>query len=108
MENIINQSKVQLVKDIILPAIHANHVVNFTFVKKDGSIREMRLMRSKKLEGTVTGTAPAATEARKWTLDKRGMMAVEELTADHKFQFRTINLNTCTRVAADGKVLTFN
>lgn len=104
----VNQDKVRAIKDIILPAIKANRIVNFTFIKKDGTIREMRLARSKKLEATVNGGAPAATEARKWTLNERGMMTVEELTNDHTYQYRTINLNSCVRIACNGAVYQFS
>lgn len=62
----------------------------------------MQMMRSKRLEAAVTGNNAEATAARKWTLTQNGMKCVEELTAAKTFQWRTINLNTITRVACNG------
>ena len=85
-----------------------NRIVTVEFIKKDGSLRKMQLMRSNALETSVKGTSPEATDKRKWTLTQAGMKTVEELTADKKFQWRVLNLNTVKRVAVNGNVVTFD
>lgn len=100
-------TKVQTVNQILESNV-GNRIVTVEFIKKDGSLRKMQLMRSKSLEASVKGTQPEVTAARKWTLTQNGMKCVEELTADKKFQWRTINLNTIKRIAVNGSVTTFN
>lgn len=92
----------------ILDSNVGNRVMTVEFVKKDGTLRKMQLMRSRDLESSVKGTQPKATTARKWTLFHNGMKCVEELTADKKFQWRTLNLNTVKRIAVNGSVTYFN
>ena len=41
-------------------------------------------------------------------MTQAGMKTVEELTADKKFQWRVLNLNTVKRVAVNGNVVTFD
>ena len=103
----MNKEKVEAIKNLILPAIRANRIAKVTFRKKDGSLREMSLHRSKVLEETVSGSPSESVEKRKWTLTQNGMMAVEELTADGSHQFRTLNMNTVERVAVGGRVYEF-
>ena len=106
MEN-NNMNKVETLKNLILPAVRANRIAKVTFRKKDGSLREMQLHRSRALEDTVADAPSASVEKRKWTLSQNGMMAVEELTKDGVHQFRTINLNTVERLAVGGQVYDF-
>ena len=68
----------------------------------------MGLGRSRRLEDAVSPSRSEAVEARKWTLTARGMLCVEELTPRHTAQWRTINLNTVTRIKADGTETTFD
>ena len=103
----MNKEKVEAIKNLIMPAIRANRIAKVTFRKKDGSLREMSLHRSKALEETVSGLPSESVEKRKWTLTQNGMMAVEELTADGSHQFRTLNMNTVERVAVGGQVYEF-
>lgn len=103
----LTQAQIQQVKDLILDNVRKNHVVNVQFRKKDGTLRDMTLMRSKALEGSVKGTAQESVEKRKWTLSQNGMLCCEELTPEKTFQWRTVNLKTLTKVAAGGQVMTF-
>jgi len=103
----MNIEKISQVKDLILPAVKANRFVDVTFRKKDGSLRVMRLHRSRALEDTASPVPSESVEKRKWTLSKNGMMAVEELTPEGAHQFRTVNLGTTVRVAVAGKVHEF-
>ena len=103
----MNKEKVEAIKNLIMPAIRANRIAKVTFRKKDGSLREMLLHRSKTLEEMVSDSPSESVEKRKWTLTQNGMMAVEELTADGSHQFRTLNMNTVERVAVGGQVYEF-
>lgn len=104
----MNIEKINTIRNIIMPAVRANKIAKITFVKKDGSLREMTLHRSRALESTVKGTREKAMAKRDWTLTKNGMLVCEELAADKTHQWRTINLGTATRVAVGGNVLEFN
>jgi len=100
-------NKVQIVNNLLESNV-GNRIVTVEFTKKDGTLRKMQLMRSKALEASMKGTQPDVTASRKWTLTQNGMKCVEELTADKKFQWRTLNLNTVKRIAVNGSVTTFN
>lgn len=102
----MNLEKIKTV-NMLLDSNVGNRVVTVEFIKKDGSLRKMQLMHSKSLERAVKGSAPESTAKRKWTLTQAGMKTVEELTADKKFQWRVINLNTVKRIAVNGNVVTF-
>lgn len=102
----MNTNKINLVNQLLDSNV-GNRIVTVEFIKKDGSLRKMQLLRSKSLESAVKGTKPDATAARKWTLSQNGMKCVEELTSDKKFQWRTINLNTVKRIAVNGSVTSF-
>jgi hypothetical protein len=103
----MNGNKVQQVRDLIMPAIKANRFATIVFTKKDGSLREMLLARSKALEAGVAADPSDATQKRKWTLTERGLMTCEELTREHAYQWRTVNLNTVKKVVVDGAVHEF-
>ena len=100
-------SKVERVAAIIKPAIAQNRFCKIVFVKKDGTDREILLGRSKNLEATVAAEPSDATLKRKATLKDNGMLCVEELTPDRKFQFRTVNLATVKSVTVNGLTTTF-
>lgn len=104
----MNIEKINTVRNIIMPAVRANKIAKITFMKKDGTLREMTLHRSRALESTVKGTREGATAKRDWTLTKNGMLVCEELAADKSHQWRTVNLGTTTRVAVGGEVFEFN
>lgn len=104
----MNIEKINAVRNIVMPAVRANKIAKITFVKKDGTLREMTLHRSRALESTVKGTRAGAVEKRDWTLTKNGMLVCEELAADKTHQWRTVNLGTTTRVAVGGDVFEFN
>ena len=103
----MNVEKVEMIKNLILPAVRANKIVQVTFRKTDGSERPMTLHRSKALEDTVSETPSESVRKRKWTLSRNGMMGVEELTKEGTHQFRTLNLNTVERLVVGGRVWTF-
>lgn len=97
--------KIALAKDIVKS--NTGKFITVDFVKKDGSIRHMVCHRSKVLESTINGNNPEATAKRKSTLAMNSMLGVEEMKNDKTFQFRTINLATVKRIAANGVVYNF-
>ena len=103
--------KVKFLKPIIDEALNKGQFVKATFKKKDNSIREMMLHRSKKLEATVNGMHPLITSKANETLRANGMMRVEEFCRDAEgkpvHQWRTLNLGTIQRLAINGAVLDF-
>lgn len=103
-----NTAKVSALRDLIMDNVRKNKIVHVSYIKKDGTPREMTLMRSKKLEATVNDYTTASNEKRKWTLTQNGMLTCEELTKDKKFQWRIVNLNTVTKISANGVTQTFN
>ena len=104
----MDTEKIEKIKRIINEARAKNRFVSVDFVKKSGEARHMVLGRSRRLEGAVSPSRSESVEARKWTLTARGMLCVEELTPQHTAQWRTINLNTVTRIKADGTETTFD
>lgn len=104
----MDTEKIEKIKRIINEARAKNRFVSVDFVKKSGETRHMVLGRSRRLEDAVSSDRSESVEARKWTLNARGMLCVEELTPQHTAQWRTINLNTVTRIKADGTETTFD
>ena len=104
-----HEEKIAAIKNLIKSGIAANKFMNVSFIKKDGTLRNMQVRRSKVLEANVKGTQPEATEARRSTLKARNMLCVEELVkpGTNEFQWRTINMETVKRIAVDGKVHEF-
>ena len=98
--------RVNLAKSIIKDNV--GKLITVDFVKKDGSLRHMICHKSKVLEASCTGTNSEVTTKRKATLASTDKLCVEEMTADKTFQFRTVNLDTVTRIAAGGHVYEFN
>lgn len=101
----MNIEKVNTVKNI-LEGI-GNRIATVSFTKRDGTERVMQLHKSQALIDSIKGTAPEATEARRWTLSSNGMMCVQELTHDHQHQWRTLNCNTVNRITCNGITRTF-
>ena len=101
----MNLEKVNEVKNILENI--GNRIATISFIKKDGSVRNMQLHKSQELIEQIKNSDPQRTASRKWTLSQNGMMCVQELTCDHKHQWRTVNLDTVTRIACDGNVRTF-
>lgn len=103
--------KVKILHTLIDDALDRNQFVKATFIKKDNSVREMCLHRSKKLEATVNGMHPLITSKANETLHANGMMRVEEFCRDENgnpiHQWRTLNLGTIQRLAINGAVLDF-
>ena len=98
--------RVNLAKSIIKDNV--GKFITVDFVKRDGSLRHMICHKSKVLEASCTGANSEATAKRKATLAATDRLCVEEMTADKTFQFRTVNLDTVTRIAAGGHVYEFN
>lgn len=95
--------QIEIIRKTINDNVKKNRFVKVAFVKKTtGELREMLLGRAKRLEETVSETPSESVEKRKNTLSTSGRMCVEELTPDHKYQFRTIDLRTIRRVTANG------
>ena len=99
------EEKINLAKNIVKS--NAGKFITVDFRKKDGSLRHMVCHKSKVLESTITGNNAEVTAKRKDTLKARGMLGVEEMKNDKTFQFRTINLATVERIAANGVVYEF-
>lgn len=103
--------KVKILHTLIDDAIDRNQFVKVTFIKKDNSVREMCLHRSKALEATVNGMHPLITAKANETLARNNMMRVEELCRDAEgkpaHQWRTLNLSTIQRIAVNGAVIDF-
>lgn len=80
----------------------AGKMFSITFVKKDGSLRDMvcRLNVSK----DVKGTNPEANEKRIKTLTKNGMVTVFDMI---KKGYRVINLTTIKTLTLNKVVYTF-
>lgn len=97
--------KIALAKNIV--ESNKGKFITVDFLKKDGKIRHMVCHRSKVLESSIIGNKPEATAKRKQTLSINGMLGVEEMKSDKTFQFRTINLATVQRIAANGVVYDF-
>ena len=98
--------KIALAKNIV--ESNKGKFITVDFITKDGSNRHMVCHRSKVLESSITGNKPEATAKRKQTLSANGMLGVEEMKSDKTFQFRTINLATIKRIAANGVVYEFD
>ena len=98
--------RVNLAKSIIKDNV--GKFITIDFVKKDGSLRHMICHKSKVLEASCTGANSEVTTKRKATLAAADRLCVEEMTADKTFQFRTVNLDTVTRIVAGGHVYEFN
>ena len=100
--------KIALVKSIIASNV-GNRICTVSINKKDGTLRTMQLHNSKDLESSRTGNNAEATAKRMWTLDKNGMMCVEELvkpgSAEH--QYRTLNCATVKTIKCNGKTYDF-
>ena len=97
--------KIALAKNIV--ESNKGKFITVDFITKDGSNRHMVCHRSKVLESSITGNKPEASAKRKQTLSANGMLGVEEMKSDKTFQFRTINLATIKRFAANGVVYVF-
>jgi hypothetical protein len=87
------------------------HFFNVTFVKQDGTLRTMTARL--KVKRYVKGTQPEITAKRNATLRRQGMIGVFEVSNPYhengelKYgseKYRVINLNTITRLAAEGEV----
>ena len=89
------------IKAFILDEVKAGRFVTVSFVKKDGSDRQLTIKTNNLLKSEVKGdpTAAKATE----TLKAQGMLRVCEM-ASGKPQWRVVNLNTIYRVSARGTV----
>lgn len=79
--------KVAFIKKLIGEA--SNHIIGATFIKKDGSTRDISF-RVGIWKDRVKGTEPAKTALTNMTLKDQDMIRVCDLQAD---DFRTINLN---------------
>lgn len=98
--------KVNAIKSIIKN--NTGKFLTVDFIKKNGELRHMVCHKSKVLEASCTGNNAEATAKRKATLKATGKLCVEEMTADKTFQFRTVNLDSVKRIAANGQVWSFN
>ena len=105
----MNKNKVSLINGLL--GTIGSSCFTVDFVKKDGSPRTMncRLHVSR----GVSGGRPDATAARKDTLKAEGMICVFDMAAagqddtGKRGAFRTIDLNTVTRITAKGETLSF-
>lgn len=101
--------KIEICRNLL--ADNKNRFCKVRFQKKDGTMRDMILHKSKKLEATVNGMHPLITSKANETLRANGMMRVEEFCRDAEgkpvHQWRTLNLGTITRLAVNGAVLDF-
>lgn len=92
----LRTTTVQVLKRLFLEQVIKQlkgKIFSVDFTKANGKNRHMvcRLSVTKH----VKGTTPEATEARRKTLDSKGMLTVYEMKGKAS-QYRTINLNTVT------------
>ena len=78
---------------------------NVTFIKKDGSERNMTCRTG--VKKYVTGNNQVATAKRKQTLKDNGMVGVFEMQGE-KQQYRTVNCNTVKAMKVAGVYYKFN
>lgn len=103
------EQKIEICRNLL--ADNKNRFAKVRFQKKDGTMRDMVLHKSKKLEATVNGMHPLITSKANETLRANGMMRVEEFCRDEEgkpvHRWRTLNLGTIQRLAINGVVLDF-
>ena len=99
----------QMKSNIIFGHFHETEKpVQITFLKKNGDVRTMTILKDQRLIDQIIG-CPIAAKATE-TMKKNNMYRVTELLVENgemKSQWRVINLNTISEIKVGGNVFKF-